>query len=891
MAKRDAAVTVATPTPASALVWRPALVDRLENAATGPVTVVSAPAGSGKTVLVRSWLESRGAAAHAAWVSVERGERDAQRFWDQLFAKVRAATSAGARPEARAPSPNFDADAAVDSLLTALAALEDRLVLVIDDVHEIADRDILAQLTRFLDQLPSALHVVLISRRDPQLGLHRRRLQGGLAEIRSEQLRFTLEEARQMLGALGIELSDDGLRLLHERTEGWVAGLRLAALSLAAHSDPERFVVDFSGSDRTVAEYLLAEVLDSQPAEIRRLLVRASLLERFNGALGDLLTGGFGSERHLRELADAGSFVVALDPERTWFRFHHLFGDLLAVELRHSEAQEVPRLHRAAAQWYADHGYAIEAIEHAQAAGDQELVAELLIGRYFSLTLDGRQATAHALVEAYAYDPLVSTSAEIATIVAADQLYGGSLEHAATQLALAQQQAGGVPEYRRHRFEMALVVTRLTLARRLGDFRSVLDEARPSDIAVQPMSSVDVSMYNDVRALMLMNLGIVEVWSGRLDDGSQHLAQARQIAAQIPRPYLVVACDAHLAHALSWRSFTAAREASKAAIALAVEHGWGTDQVIGPARVTLATALVCAGRLDEAELELARAEATLRVELEPAVGCLLQLARGIVDYARGRYAAAIDGFRAAEQLAERLVTGTPLALQIRCVTLYAMLASGQLEAVRASIAGLPDHECDTAEVREVRAALALADGDPDAAVAILAPVIAGERRSDTAVITVRAHLLEALARDALGQPRAAEEAIERALGLAEEDALILPFMYMTSHELLERHPRFRTAHGAFLAEVLDVVAGRPRAPEREPPVAHADALSDAELRVLRYLPTNLPAAGIASEIYVSTNTVKTHMRHIYGKLGAHSRREAVERARELGLLGHSARHD
>jgi LuxR family maltose regulon positive regulatory protein len=635
----------------------------------------------------------------------------------------------------------------------------------------------------------------------------------------------------------------------------------------------------------------LAEVLDRQPAEVRRLLVRASLLERFNGALVDHLIGSSGSERHLRELADAGSFVIALDSEHTWFRFHHLFGDLLALELRHREPLAVPELHRVAAEWFDEHGYSIEAIEHAQAAGDRDLVAEFLVGHYFSLTLDGRQATAHALVEAYAHDPIVSTSAEIATIVAADELYGGSLEHAATQLALARRQASGVPQERRHRFEMGLLVTQLALARRLGDFRSVLDDAQLSETELAPMSSVDVSMYNDARALMLMNLGIVEVWSGRLAEGSQHLAEARQIAARIPRPYLEVGCQAHLSHALSWRSFTAAGEASRTAIAMAEEHGWGSDQVIGPARVTLATALVCAGRLDEAERELARARETLQVELEPAVGCLLHLARGIVDYARGRYAGAVDGFGEAWRLAERLVTGTPLALQIRCVTLYAMLASGEREAVRASIAELPEPERDTTAVRDVRAALALADGDPAAALAILAPVIAGDQRSDVRVITVRSHLLEALALDALNQAHAAEEAIERALDLAEEDALILPFMYMSSHELLMRHPRHRTAHGAFLTEVLDVLSGRSRPPAREPVRANAEALSDAELRVLRYLPTNLPATAIASEIYVSTNTVKTHMRHIYAKLDAHSRREAVERARGLGLLGQSARHD
>jgi LuxR family maltose regulon positive regulatory protein len=245
MADQLAAAAVSTPAKATALVWRSALVDLLETAVSSPVTVVAAPAGSGKTVLVRSWLE-RGTAGSTAWVAVERGERDAQRFWDLVLSQVRAAAPAGVKIEARLPSPDFDSGAAVDRLLAALAGIEERLILVIDDVHEIAEPSLLTQLARFLDRLPTAVHVVLITRRDLQLGLHRRRLQGDLSEIRSEQLRFTLAESRQMLTALGINLSEDGLRLLHERTEGWVAGLRLAALSLAGHPDPERFVVDFS---------------------------------------------------------------------------------------------------------------------------------------------------------------------------------------------------------------------------------------------------------------------------------------------------------------------------------------------------------------------------------------------------------------------------------------------------------------------------------------------------------------------------------------------------------------------------------------------------------------------------------------------------------------------
>ena len=869
------------------LVPRPALMERLEAGAAGPVTVVAAAAGSGKTVLVRSWLDSHGAAHRAAWVSVERGERDAQRFWSTVVSELRAA-SAEVSIEALAPTPAFDGEAVVRRLVSELAALKRRLVLVIDDLHELATAEVLEQLTYFLEHLPGAIHVVLITRRDLRLGLHRRRIEGGLTEIRSTHLQFTVGETRQMLSAFGVALSDEGLRLLHDRTEGWAAGLRLAAAALAAHPDPERFIVEFSGNERSVAEYLLAEVLDSQPPEVRRLLLRTSLLERVNGPLGDLFTGSPGTERYLQQLADAGGFVVAVDANRTWFRFHHLFADLLTAELRHTEPDAIPRLHLAAAQWYAEHGHVTDAIAHAQAAGDHERAAGLLIEHYFSLMLDGRQATAHALLAAWDLHP-AAVSPEIATVLANEQLADGSLDQAAAYLALAGRHAGAVPTDRRHRFDMALLVTRLSLARRLGDFQSVTDAVQQADRLAEPDSSYDISMHNDVRALMLMNLGIVEVWSGRVAEGARHLEDARALAERIGRIYLQVSCHAWWADAITWTSFTRAREACGEAVALAERHGWGADPVTGPALVAWGASLMQAGRLEEAEQCLARADRTVRSDLEPTVGFLLHLTHGGVHLARGRPAEAIACFRDADRLELVLVTGSPLRVQLRSSTLHALLNMGEVAAVRDALAELTGPERDVGALREVRARLALAEGDPAAAVGVLAPTLSGSAEVHRVVVLVRSLIVEALAREALGEPQAAQDAVERALDLAAQDALILPFLHTPSRELLKRHPRHRTAHGAFIAEILDVLSGRPLRPERGPAAPPLGELSDAELHVLGYLPSNLPAASIADQMYVSVNTVKTHMRHIYAKLGAHNRTEAVERARELGFVGLSAR--
>ena len=276
-------------------------------------------------------------------MQVQRDQQDAQQFWLALLSAVRQACGTAGDAAPPAATPEFNAPAMVDRVLAELAVARSDITLVIDDLHELNSPEALAQLARLLVNLHPHVHAVLATRHDLRLHLHRLRLADELAEIRAADLRFTERETRELLDASGITLSEAGIALLYRRTEGWAAGLRLAAISLAGHPDPERFVAEFSGSDRTVAEYLLAEMLERQPDDVKDLLLRTSLLDRVNGELADLLTGRPGSERTLLELEDANAFVVSLDPERTWFRYHHLFADLLRLELRRTLPEEAPR--------------------------------------------------------------------------------------------------------------------------------------------------------------------------------------------------------------------------------------------------------------------------------------------------------------------------------------------------------------------------------------------------------------------------------------------------------------------------------------------------------------------------------------------------------------------
>ena len=431
------------------------------------MTVVSAPAGSGKTVLLRSWISEAGLEGSAAWVPAGREERDPQRFWLSVLGALRQTTAGSGLVRELTAAPDLDGWAVVERLLKDLAPLEDRIWLVVDDVHHLGSAEALRQLELLLMRAPPPLRFVLATRHDLRLGLHRLRLEGELAEIRAGDLRFSLAEARALFAGAGVELADPAVVMLHERTEGWAAGLRLAALSLAGHPDPGRFAAEFSGSERTVAEYLLDEVLDRQPEDVRRLLLRTSVLERVSGPLADALAGGSGGERVLQELEVANAFVASLDAGRSWFRYHHLFADLLQLELRRTAPGEVTGLHGVAAQWFSEHGFAVEAIRHAQAARDWGLAARLLAGHWPGLHLGGQAATVHAILAGFPAGA-AAADAELAAVAAADELAQGSLEAAERYLEVAARGAASVPAARRGQAQVLLGIIRLLVARHRG---------------------------------------------------------------------------------------------------------------------------------------------------------------------------------------------------------------------------------------------------------------------------------------------------------------------------------------------------------------------------------------------------------------------------------------
>jgi LuxR family maltose regulon positive regulatory protein len=807
--------------------------------------LVSAPAGFGKTSLLNEWLAVGSAPGAVVRVPLGPETQGPAAFWST----VRSATGVASRE--------------------ALAALDAPLVLVLDDFHLVRSPEVAADFDWLLDKGVEGLHLLVSTRSDPSLRLERLRLSGLMAELRAADLAFSLDETRELLS--GFDLSDEDMELLWRRTEGWVGGLRLAQLSLEDRVDAHAFVTSFAGDDRAVSDYLMSEVVNRQPPERLDFLLRTCIPGRITGALADALTGEHDGEGTLRGLERGDGLVSAIDGHGRWYRYHPLLLEVLRAESRRRLPEEQARLHLLAARWHAANGSALEAVRHAVEAAAWDVAAEVIGERWMGLMTRGSGAALLELAERIPRE-VVRADAELALAVAGLRLEAGDDAGADELLGEAFRRAPELPERRARRFEVTSTAVALYRARLRGDVEAALTAAL---LVIDEDWGRDLDV--EVRALTLVNLGIAEFWVADTDSATGHLQQAVGLALESGNDFLLFLAQSY-ASAVDVQTGRLAEASARAhiAIQLAERRGWTGVAHAAMAYAALGSAHFWLGELGEAEHFARRAAKALVGSGEPLLNPGVSLLRACLLALGGEPVTALDMVRGATAQAP-----VPRLLAVSAGLLEAelLLVLGEPERARSVLAALdaPDAALGAAQVE-------LAEGNPAAASESIAAFRADEREPLTPFARVQAAVLDAIANDALRDQPAALDALEHALDMAEPRgcSIVIVRYGPPLRSLLRRLLAAGTRHRALVDELLAMLDRRRTAEPASAPLL--EPLSERELTVLRYLPTMMSNADIAAEMFVSVNTVKTHLKHVYRKLDVTDRRDCVRRGRELRLL-------
>jgi LuxR family maltose regulon positive regulatory protein len=884
------------------LVRRPRLSERLDRGAEAKLTLVSAPAGFGKTTLLAGWLVEWVAAAPAggraaAWLSLDQGDNQPATFWTYLIAALQTAApgvGADALSLLQAPQPP-PIEAVLATLLNELGAVPSGVVLVLDDYHVVDAREVQDGMAFLLGHLPPRVHLVIASRADPTLPLARLRARGELVEIRAADLRFTPDEAAAYLnGVMGLGLAARDVAALEGRTEGWVAALQLAALSVQGRDDAACFIAGFAGDDRYVVDYLVEEVLQRQPEQIRSFLLRTSILDRLGGPLCDAVTGQDGGRAMLEALERGNLFLVPLDDRRRWYRYHHLFADMLRARLLDEQPDQVPELHRRASAWYEQHGERSEAIRHALAAEDFARAADLVELAALALLRSRQEATLLGWLKALP-DELLRRRPVLSNFYAAVLLQGGELEGVDARLRDAERWLDPDMRERSDALSAGMVVVDDEAFRRLPGSIAVhraghaLVLGNVAETVKHARRALDLVVEDDHlgRGGAAALLGLASWVTGDLE--AAHRTFADGMASVQRAGHISDVLGSAIALAEIRRAQGRLREAMRTyekALQLGTEQG--APVLRGTADMHVGMSELCRERDD---LPAATRHLQTSQELGESAGLPQNRYRWRVAMARIREAQGDpDGALDLLDQAERLYVGDffPNVRPVAALRARVWVAQGRLGDARdwARERGLSGAD-DLGYLREFEhvtlARVLIAERSIREAVELLERLLRAAEEGERTGSVIEILVLQALAHQARGDIRAALVRLERALTLAEPEGYVRIFV----------------DEGAPMAVLLEEAAEHGLAPryvgrllsasgktEHRPPVSQVliEPLSERELDVLRLLGTDLDGPDIARELVVSLNTMRTHTKNIYAKLGVNSRRAAVRRAEELELL-------
>jgi LuxR family maltose regulon positive regulatory protein len=921
------------PAPRRGFVARPRLREKLRLGAECGLTLVSAPAGFGKTALLADWLGATGEDRRAAWLSLDPADSEAASFWSYVVTSLQAAVpgvGAGAL-ELLGSSPSAT-ELILTSLVNDLAGVAGDVWLVLDDYHAVDSPAVRPGMTYFVEHLPPQVHVVLSTRSDPDLPLSRWRVRGHLAEIRAADLRFTPDEAAAYFNdAAGLDLAAEQVVTLEQRTEGWVAALQLAALSLRDRDDTAGFIERFAGNDRYIVDYLVEEVLVHQPDSIRSFLLHTAVLGRLTGPLCNAVTGRDDGSATLAALERANLFVISLDDQREWYRYHHLFADVLRGRLLSEEPGQIPVLHRRASQWYESNGHVEDAVRHALAGKDFDRAAHLVELAVPVLRRSRQDAVLFGWLKALP-DAAIRRSPVLSVFYGGMLMIAGDLAGVEQRLddanrALAeaappdgeepplteQAAAGGEPAPRapagpaqraateEHRMLPATIAMyRASLAQAMGDVAGTSAHARNALALAGPN-------HHFARGAAGAFLGLA-AWA----EGDVHQALetfTRAVASLRAAGNLLDELSSTVILSDMWQAAGRPGEARRIC-EVALEQATNRGEAMARASAELHVALgeICrqSGDLADAILHLDAAAAF--VERGPMTESRYRwfVAKGLVAQDEGDPGSATSYLDQAEQLFRPGFF--PAVRPIPAIKARAWIRQGELPqaAAWARAAGV-DAAGDVGYMQEysnltlVRLLIAQHRDQPDSgaagsAVDLLDRLLADAAASGRAGSAVEIRILQALAYDVLGHGRQALDALAAALaGSPEPDEYVRLFLDEGPPmlKLLREAANGATPDGGAAAHAVRLLGlGAPTEPvpsrqvpstgEHQP--SDVDPLSERELQVVRLLDSELSGPEIARALFISHNTLRTHTKHIFTKLGVTSRRGAVRRARENGLI-------
>jgi LuxR family maltose regulon positive regulatory protein len=887
------------------LVSRPHLTDRVERGSQSRLTLVSAPAGFGKSTLLAEWLGVAAKGSGTAWLSLDPGDNQPVTFWTHVIAALRTvAPTVGAKALTLLESPDLSIEAVLAPLLNELNALPDDLVLVLDDYHAIESPEIQVGMAFLLDHLPAQVHLVIATRADPALPLARLRARGDLIEIRAVDLRFTPDEASAFLnGVMTLGLTEQDVAALEGRTEGWIAAIQLAGLSMQGRDDIAGFIARFTGDDRYIVDYLVEEVLQRQPEPVRGFLLETSILSRLNGLLADAVTGKGGGKAMLEALERQNLLLVPLDDRREWYRYHHLFADVLQARLRDERPDHMAELHRRATEWYEQEGERSEAIRHAMAGKDFARAADLVELAMPATGRDRQEATLRRWLEALP-DDLIRARPVLSNGYAGSILVRGETEGVEARLqdaerwldtaAQAPTRTGSpassmvvVDEDAFRKLPGSVAIHRAGLALLLGDVAGTIAHARRALDLVGEDDDLGRGAASALLGLAYWSRADLEsassLYAGAIPRFERigHLSDAIGVALAL--------ADMRIAQG---RLHDAMRTYERG---LELATGQGSLMLRGAADMHVGIGEILRERDDLAGAAQHLQEAR---ELGEDNGLPQNPYRSRVAGARIRHAEG-DPKAALELLAEagRLYATdfSPDVRPVAALTARVWIAQGMLpEALgwaRQSGVSAAD---DLSYVREFEhitlARLIVAEGARgrddrriEEAIDLLDRLLVAAEDGGRIGSVIEILVVQALARRARNDAPGALASLVRAMALAEPEG----YVRVVADEgppmaaLLRLATQQRNASGYLRRLLAATVAPAGRAPVDQPLI---EPLSERELDVLRLLQSELDGPDIARELTVSVATVRTHSRNIYAKLGVNNRRAAVRRADELGLL-------